>query len=52
MKNKTIIVVTFLFAALMSGCASKKTTEINVLATTDLHGVIPYELTSYVKEER
>ncbi|MBY2476842.1 metallophosphoesterase [Clostridioides difficile] len=52
MKNKIIIVVTFLFAALMSGCASKKTTEINVLATTDLHGVIPYELTSYVKEER
>ncbi len=35
----------------MSGCASKQTAEINVLATTDLHGVIPYELTSYVKKK-
>ena len=29
-----------------------KTAEINVLATTDLHGNIPYELTSYVSNER
>lgn len=52
MKNKIIIGITFLFTLLMSGCVSKQTAEINVLATTDLHGVIPYELTSYVKEER
>ncbi|AKP41305.1 TPA: metallophosphoesterase [Clostridioides difficile] len=52
MRNKIIIGITFSLVLLMSGCASKQTAEINVLATTDLHGVIPYELTSYVKEER
>ncbi|WP_227821334.1 hypothetical protein [Clostridioides sp. ZZV14-6345] len=52
MKNKIIIGITFLFTLLMFGCVSKQTAEINVLATTDLHGVIPYELISYVKEER
>jgi 2',3'-cyclic-nucleotide 2'-phosphodiesterase (5'-nucleotidase family) len=36
---------------LMSGCTSTKTEEINVLATTDLHGEIPYDLSSYVKNE-
>lgn len=52
MKNKIIIGITCLFILLMSGCTSKHTTEINVLATTDLHGNIPYELTSYVREQR
>nr|UWI48872.1 metallophosphoesterase [Clostridioides difficile] len=52
MKNKIIICITFLFILLISGCTSEHTTEINVLATTDLHGNIPYELTSYVKEQR
>lgn len=51
MRNKIIIGITFSLVLLMSGCASKQTAEINVLATTDLHGVIPYEF-SYVKEER
>ncbi|MCC0764256.1 metallophosphoesterase [Clostridioides sp. ES-S-0006-03] len=52
MKNKIIIGITFLSILLMYGCTSKQTTEINVLATTDLHGNLPYELTSYIKEER
>lgn len=51
MRNKIIIGITFSLVLLMSGCASKQTAEINVLATTDLHGVIPYELTSYVKKK-
>lgn len=34
------------------GCTSTKTVDINVLATTDLHGVIPYDLVSYVKKEK
>lgn len=29
-----------------------KTTNISILATTDLHGYLPYELTSYIAEER
>ena len=41
MRNKIIIGITFSLVLLMSGCASKQTAEINVLATTDLHGVIP-----------
>lgn len=34
------------------GCTSTKTVDINVLATTDLHGVMPYDLVSYVKKEK
>ncbi len=37
---------------LISGCTSTKTTDISVLATTDLHGVIPYELNNYVASEK
>ena len=52
MKKKIIMGVVGLSILLMSGCSSTKTEEINVLATTDLHGMIPYDLSSYVKEER
>jgi len=51
MKKKVIMGVVGLSILLMSGCSSTKTEEINVLATTDLHGEIPYDLSSYVKEE-
>lgn len=37
---------------LIAGCTSTKTTNISVLATTDLHGTLPYELNDYVKNEK
>lgn len=33
---------------LISGCTSNKTTDVNILATTDSHGVLPNELSEYV----
>jgi 2',3'-cyclic-nucleotide 2'-phosphodiesterase (5'-nucleotidase family) len=44
----TCLVVLSVF--LISGCSTDKE-EINILATTDLHGDIPYKLSSYVKNE-
>ncbi|WP_304341193.1 metallophosphoesterase [Metaclostridioides mangenotii] len=44
----TCLVVLSVF--LITGCSTGKE-EINILATTDLHGDIPYELSSYVKNE-
>ncbi len=44
----TCLVVFSVF--LISGCSTEKE-EINILATTDLHGEIPYELSSYVNDE-
>lgn len=37
---------------LTSGCTSTKTTDVNILATTDLHGVLPNELSEYVVNEK
>lgn len=37
---------------LISGCTSTKTTDVNILATTDLHGVLPNELSEYVANEK
>ncbi|WP_270941175.1 metallophosphoesterase [Romboutsia lituseburensis] len=51
MKRKIIISILGISTLLVSGCSSTKTTEINVLATTDLHGSIPYELGEYAKNE-
>lgn len=53
MKIKFIIVVSIIFLiVLLVGCQSTKDTEINVLATSDLHSIIPDNLVSYVEEER
>ncbi|CEH33857.1 metallophosphoesterase [Romboutsia lituseburensis] len=51
MKRKIIISILGISTLLISGCSSTKTTEINVLATTDLHSFIPYELGEYAKNE-
>ncbi|MCR8743759.1 metallophosphoesterase [Romboutsia lituseburensis] len=51
MKRKIIISILGISTLLVSGCSTPKTTEINVLATTDLHGSIPYELSEYAKNE-
>ena len=37
---------------LIPGCTSTKTTDVNILATTDLHGVLPNELSEYVANEK
>jgi 2',3'-cyclic-nucleotide 2'-phosphodiesterase (5'-nucleotidase family) len=52
MKKKVITGVLGLSMLLMSGCTSTKSTQINILATTDLHGSITPQLEPYVKEER
>ncbi|WP_270941178.1 metallophosphoesterase [Romboutsia lituseburensis] len=51
MNRKAIMAIIGISTLLISGCSSTKTTEINVLATTDLHGSIPYELSEYAKNE-
>ena len=52
MKIKLLCGVLGLSTLLMSGCTSTKTTDISVLATTDLHATIPYQLSSYVENEK
>ncbi|CEH33855.1 5'-nucleotidase signature 1 [Romboutsia lituseburensis] len=51
MKRKVVMTILGIATLLVSGCSTPKTTEINVLATTDLHGSIPYELSEYAKNE-
>ncbi|MGL5755525.1 MAG: metallophosphoesterase [Paraclostridium sp.] len=52
MKKKILGGVLGMSMLLIGGCTSTKTADINVLATTDVHGVIPYELNSYVENEK
>jgi 2',3'-cyclic-nucleotide 2'-phosphodiesterase / 3'-nucleotidase len=52
MKKKIVLGVLGISTLLIGGCISTKTTDINVLATTDIHGVVPYELVSYVENEK
>lgn len=37
---------------ILNGCTSSKRTQINVLATTDLHGAVPYNMAEHIKKER
>jgi 2',3'-cyclic-nucleotide 2'-phosphodiesterase/3'-nucleotidase len=50
MKKILMACLVVLSVFLITGCSSGKE-EINILATTDLHGEIPYKLSSYVKNE-
>lgn len=52
--KKKIMIGMILGASILSfsGCSSTKNTEVSILATTDLHGYLPYELTSYIKNEK
>lgn len=52
--KKKIMIGMILGASILSfsGCSSTKNTEVSILATTDLHGCLPYELTSYIKNEK
>ena len=51
--KKLIIMGIFISVSLiLLGCSITETININILATTDLHGYLPYELTSYVESEK
>lgn len=51
--NKKLLYMTIgIVAIFIGGCTSTKTTNISVLATTDLHGTLPYELSDYVANEK
>nr|WP_287566793.1 metallophosphoesterase [Paeniclostridium sp.] len=52
MKKKALLGALGLSTFLIGGCTSTKTTDINILATSDLHGVIPYEMVTYVENEK
>lgn len=55
MKNKKVLIIVsalILILILSTGCTSSNTTEINVVATTDLHGEVPYNITEYIKVEK
>lgn len=54
MKIKKIITLTglVLISLIPIGCSESKNTEINILATTDLHGAVPYNMAEYIKKER
>lgn len=51
MRKLAVTCLVMMTIFIISGCNSQKE-EISVLATTDLHGNIPYELSSYVANER
>ncbi|WP_419742764.1 metallophosphoesterase [Paraclostridium dentum] len=51
--NKKLLYITIgIITIFIGGCTSTKTTNISVLATTDLHGILPYELSDYVANEK
>ena len=50
--KKISLIILSLTTLMISGCSNTKTTKINVLATTDLHGLVPYNMTEYINKER
>lgn len=54
MKIKRIMTLSMvtLTLSIVIGCSETKNTEINILATTDLHGSVPYHMGEYIKKER
>ncbi|WP_250674747.1 metallophosphoesterase [Paraclostridium ghonii] len=52
MKKKLFGVVLVTSMLLISGCTSTKSVDVNILATTDLHGVLTNELSEYVVNEK
>lgn len=51
-KKIGIISITSILTLFTIGCSTKESININVLATTDLHSMVPDELVNYVKGER
>ncbi|WP_434799430.1 hypothetical protein [Terrisporobacter vanillatitrophus] len=54
--NRNVIKIITISIALLSlfleGCSSTKTVDINILATTDLHGILPYEMVDFIKKDK
>ena len=46
------MIIVSLSIGILTGCTETKTksTQINVLATTDLHGSVPYNMAEYIKK--
>lgn len=54
MKSKKILGITALLISIimLTGCTETKNTQISILATTDLHGSVPYHMAEYINQER
>ncbi|WP_338658237.1 hypothetical protein [Paraclostridium sordellii] len=52
MRKKVLLGALGVSILLIGGCKSKNTADINILATSDLHGVIPYEMVTSVENEK
>lgn len=52
--KRSFLYCIFLFSVvfLLSGCTSNNVVDLNILATTDLHGVIPDDMISYIQNEK
>lgn len=50
-RKKGILCASILLTLMLSGC-SKKQVDVNVLATTDLHSLVPEAMVEYVDSER
>lgn len=46
------IIIVSLVIVVLAGWTETKNTQISVLATTDLHGAVPYNMAEYIKKER
>ena len=55
MRIKKILpmIIVSLSIGILTGCTETKTksTQINVLATTDLHGSVPYNMAQHIKKK-
>lgn len=54
MKSKKVlgIIVSLLSVIMLTGCTGTKNAQISILATTDLHGSVPYHMVEYINKER
>ncbi len=51
-KRKILWSVISISSLLIIGCSSTKSVDLNILATTDLHGIIPNEMVSYIEKQK
>lgn len=52
MKDRKIILISSLLAIILLVGCNRKEADINILATTDLHSIVPEEMVNYVEDER
>ena len=46
------MIIVSLSIGILTGCTETKSTQINVLATTDLYGAVPYNMAEHIRKER